>query len=62
MRLVQVSLAAMAASTTCLALLFLYALIAPTHPAPRPGVATGHAYAWTGPGGPRVIALAGELR
>ncbi len=39
MRLVMISLAAMSASTLCVALLFLYALVAPTRPAPSIAIA-----------------------
>ena len=55
MRIVAVSLAAMFASTFCLALLFLYALIAPTRPLPTPALTKDFAFAWTGPGAPRII-------
>jgi hypothetical protein len=58
----MLSLAAMTASTACLALLFLYALVAPTRPLPTPAITSGYAFAWTGPGEPRVITLAGEVR
>jgi hypothetical protein len=57
MRLVFLSLAAMFASTCCVALLFLYALIAPTRPLPPPAITKDYALAWTGPGAPRVIAI-----
>ena len=42
MRLVMLSLAAMTASTACLALLFLYALFVPTLPAPTASVTGVH--------------------
>jgi hypothetical protein len=42
-------------------MLFLYALVAPTHPLPPTALTTGHAYAWTGSGEPRVINLAGDV-
>jgi hypothetical protein len=61
-RLVMLSLATMSASTACLGLLVLYALVAPTNPLPTPALTSGYAFAWTGPGEPRVIHLAGEVR
>ena len=39
MRLVMISLAALTASTACVAVLFLYALVAPTLPAPSMAIA-----------------------
>lgn len=39
MRLVMISLAAMSASMACVALLFLYALVAPTRPVPSIAIA-----------------------
>jgi hypothetical protein len=58
----MVSLAAMSASVACLGILFLYALVAPTNPVPSAALTPAYAFAWTGPGEPRVIRLAGELR
>jgi hypothetical protein len=60
-RLMMICLSALSASTACLGILFLYALVAPTHPLPSAAVTSGHAYAWTGPGEPRVINLAGDV-
>ena len=39
MRLAMISLAAMTASTACVGLMFLYALVAPTRPAPSIAIA-----------------------
>ncbi len=60
-RILFISLSALTASSACLGILFLYALVAPTHPLPPTALTTGHAYAWTGPGEPRVINLAGDV-
>jgi hypothetical protein len=60
-RLMMICLSALSASTACLGFLFLYALVAPTNPLPSAAVTSGHAYAWTGPGEPRVINLAGDV-
>ena len=60
-RLMMICLSALSASTACLSLLFLYALVAPTNPLPSAAVTSGYAYAWTGPGEPRVINLAGDV-
>ena len=60
-RLMMICLSALSASTACLGILFLYALVAPTHPLPSAAVTSGYAYAWTGPGEPRVINLAGDV-
>lgn len=57
MRLVMISLAAMTASTLCLALLFLYALVVPTRPLPSPAITKDFAMEWTRPGAPRVVAI-----
>lgn len=49
MRLVMICLAAMSASTACVGLLFLYALVAPTRPAPSIAIAvTAPAANWRG--------------
>jgi hypothetical protein len=60
-RLMMIGLSALSASTACLGILFLYALVAPTNPLPAAAVTSGHAYAWTGSGEPRVINLAGDV-
>ena len=60
-RLMMICLSALTASTACLGILFLYALVAPTNPLPSAAVTSGYAYAWTGPGEPRVINLAGDV-
>lgn len=60
-RLMMICLSALSASTACLGILFLYALVAPTHPLPSAAVTSGYAYAWTGAGEPRVINLAGDV-
>ena len=61
MRRLMICLYALSASTACLGLLFLYALVAPTNSLPSAAVTSGHAYAWTGHGEPRVINLAGDV-
>lgn len=57
MRLMMLSIAAMTASTLCVGLVFLYALIAPTLPLPTPAITKAYGMAWTGPGEPRVVAI-----
>ena len=49
MRLVMLSLAAMTASTACLALLFLYALFVPTLPPPAASVTGVHVAKFNAP-------------
>jgi hypothetical protein len=60
-RLMLICLSALSASTACLGILFLYALVAPTNPLPSAAVTPGHTYAWTGPSEPRVVNLAGDV-
>ncbi len=48
MRLVMLSIAAMTASTACVALLFLYALFVPTLPPPSAALVAIPNAAWTG--------------
>ncbi|MEI9899238.1 MAG: hypothetical protein WDN31_02870 [Hyphomicrobium sp.] len=51
MRLVIMTLTAMATSTVCVALLFVYALTVPTLPAPSAAIVSAPDSGWTG--GPR---------
>jgi hypothetical protein len=48
MRLMMISLAAMTASTLCVSVLFLYALVAPTRPAPDAAIVRLPDPAWHG--------------
>jgi hypothetical protein len=58
----MLSVAAMTASTICVGLVFLYALIAPTLPLPDPAITKAYAMEWTGPGEPRVVAIHAPAR
>jgi len=61
MRLVMLSLAAMTASTACLALLFLYALFVPTLPAPDTSVTGLHVAKFNAPVPQLVTTAAADL-
>jgi hypothetical protein len=62
MRLVMISLAAMTASTMCVALLFLYALVVPTRPAPEAALVRLPDPAWSGgPVEQPVLTVASDL-
>ena len=62
MRLVMLSLAAMTASTACLALLFLYALFAPTLPPPAASVTGMHVAKLSAPVAPALMMAAADVR
>ena len=61
MRLVMLSLAAMAASMACLGLLFLYALFVPTAPAPTAAITAKQDLAWNDPVQQRLINDASDV-
>jgi hypothetical protein len=63
MRLVMMSLAAMTASTACVGMLFLYALVAPTRPAPSIAIVAVPDVQWRGgPVEEPLITLASEAQ
>lgn len=63
MRLFMLSLAAMAASSGTVTLLFLYALIAPTHPAPSMAIVVTPQASFTGaPIEEPLITMASDIR
>lgn len=61
MRLVMASLAAMTASTACVALLFLYALFVPTRPAPTAAITGAQHIAWSAPA-PQLLTVVSDVR
>ena len=62
MRLVMLSLAAMTASTACLALLFLYALFVPTLPPPTASVTGVHVAKFNAPVPQMMMTAAADVR
>ena len=62
MRLLMVSLAAMTASTACLGMLFLYALLVPTLPAPSAAVTGVHASTLSTPVQQPLMTAAADVR
>jgi len=63
MRLIMMSLAAMAVTTACVGILFLYALVVPTRPAPDIAIVHVPDAAWHGgPVEDVVVTLAAESR
>jgi hypothetical protein len=62
MRLLMVSLAAMTASTACLGMLFLYALVVPTLPPPTAAVTGVHVSTLSTPVRQPLVTAAADVR